>query len=36
MTILKAGAKSVIPISPNCYNVYRIGLISKKDELDEL
>ena len=36
MTILEAGAKSVIPISPNCCNVYRIGLINKRDELDEL
>lgn len=36
MTILEAGAKSVIPISSNCYNVYRIGLINKKGELDEL
>ena len=36
MTILKAGVKSVIPISPNCYNVYCIGFINKRGELDEL
>ena len=36
MTILEAGAKSVIPISPSCYNVYRIGFINKRGELDEL
>lgn len=36
MIILKAGVKSVIPISPNCYNVYRIGFINKRGELDKL
>lgn len=36
MTILKAGAKSVILISLNCYNVYRIGFINKRGKLDKL